>query len=137
LETARFEPDIFILYGEPGKMNQIMLAKNWLDGKDITCILSGHAACISYVVPPIQDKGWHMTIPCGGDLRRAACEGHNMVFSAGIEVLPDLLQGLHWIRDQGLGLPLHVSPSIEYPLPKSYVDIGKSIPETLKKEFMR
>ena len=68
-----------------------------------------------------------MSIPCGGDLRKAACEDYNMVFSAPIEVLSDLLQGLNAIRNEGLGLPLHVSPEMEFPLPKSYIEIGKSI----------
>jgi uncharacterized protein (DUF169 family) len=127
LQTAFFEPDIFIIYGTPAKMTQIMLAKNWLDGKDINPIISSHAACVYYVVPPIKEKKWHMSIPCGGDLRKAACEDYNMVFSAPIEVLSDLLQGLNAIRNEGLGLPLHVSPEMEFPLPKSYIEIGKSI----------
>jgi uncharacterized protein (DUF169 family) len=127
LATANFEPDLFIVYGDPAKMTQIMLAKNWLDGRDITTNLSGHAACVYYVVPPIKERKWHMSLPCGGDLRRAVGEIYNMVFSAPIEVLGDLLKGLNAIRDEGLGLPLHLSPAIEYPLPKAYVEIGKSL----------
>ncbi len=125
LIKATFEPDIFVIYGEPAKMTQIMLAKIWLDGKDITVRLSGHAACVYYVVPVMKDKGWHISLPCGGDLRRAACETNNMVFSAPIEVLGDLYKGLLAIQREDLGIPLNVSPAIEYPLPKSYVEIGK------------
>ena len=127
LETAQFMPDIFIVYGEPAKMTQIMLAKNWLDGKDLHCILSGHAACVYYVVPPLTDREWHMTIPCGGDLRRAVCREQDMVFSAPIEALGDLLTGLKAIQKEGLGVPLHVSVAVEYPLPESYVNLGKMI----------
>lgn len=127
LETANFEPDIFIIYGAPAKMTQIMLARNWLDGKDISPVMSGHAACVYYVVPPKKEKTWQMSIPCGGDLRRAACEEFNMIFSAPIEALSELLEGLDAIHQDGTGLPLHVSPSKEYPLPESYVEIGKLI----------
>jgi len=125
LARANFEPDLFILYGDPAKMTQIMLAKNWIDGKDISTTLSGHAACVYYVVPPMKEKEWHISLPCGGDLRRAACEVHNMVFSAPIEALEDLFLGLRAIQSEGLGLPLHISPAIEYPLPEAYVEIGK------------
>jgi uncharacterized protein (DUF169 family) len=127
LATANFEPDLFIVYGEPAKMTQIMLSKIWLDGKDITVTLSSHAACVYYVVPPMKQGKWHISLPCGGDLRRAACEVYNMVFSAPIGVLGDLLKGLRAIQDEGLGLPLHLAPAIEYPLPQAYVELGKLI----------
>ena len=127
LEAAGFEPDIFLVFGAPAAMTQIMMAKNWLDGTDINPIISGNAACIYYIVPPIEGKTWHMSLPCGGDLRRAACEDYNMVFSAPTEVLADLLMGLKANRDKGLGLPIRISSAIEYPLPESYVKVGKSI----------
>jgi uncharacterized protein (DUF169 family) len=127
LENVQFVPDIFVLYAEPAKMTQIMLARNWLDGKDLHCVLSGHAACVYYVVPPIKDGEWHMTIPCGGDLRRAACREGDMIFSAPMNALGPLLTGLKAVRKEGLGLPLHVSLATEYPLPESYVKIGKSM----------
>lgn len=127
MKTAGFEPDIFIIYGAPAKMTQIMLAKNWLDGRDIAPVLSSHAACVYYVVPAVKEKKWNISIPCGGDLRRAACEDYNMVFSAPIEILNDLLTGLDAIKGEGFGLPLHLTPSIEYPLEESYIQIAQLI----------
>jgi len=127
LEKASFEPDIFIAYGAPAKMTQIMLAKNWLDGKDIAPVLSSHAACVYYVVPAKKEKKWQISIPCGGDLRRASCEDYNMIFSAPIEILGDLLLGLRAMKREGFGLPLHLTPSIEYPLQESYIEIAQSI----------
>ncbi|MBW2334626.1 MAG: DUF169 domain-containing protein [Deltaproteobacteria bacterium] len=104
LEKASFDPDI-----------------------DIRPVLSSHAACVYYVIPPIKDRNWHMSIPCGGDLRRAACEDYNMVFSAPMEVLSDLLMGLRAMKEGDFGLPLHLTPSIEYPLQESYIQIAQSI----------
>ena len=125
LEKAGFEPDIFIVYGAPAKMTQIMLAKNWLDGRDISPILSSHAACVYYVVPPMKEKKWQISLPCGGDLRRAASEDYNMVFSAPLEMLGDLLAGLRAMKEGGFGLPLQLTPSIEYPLQNSYIEIAR------------
>ena len=127
LHDTTFIPDIFILYGEPAKMTQIMLAKIWLDGEDINTRLSSHAACVYYVVPTIKENRWNISLPCGGDLRRAACETNNMIFSAPIEVLKDLYEGLKAIKEEKLGLPLNLSLAIEYNLPESYVEIGKII----------
>ena len=50
-----------------------------------------------------------------------------MIFSAPIGDLDLLLEGLHAIQEQKLGLPLHLSPAAEYPLPKSYVKLGKEL----------
>ncbi|NIW83112.1 MAG: hypothetical protein GWN18_11215, partial [Thermoplasmata archaeon] len=55
-----------MLYGSPAVMAQVMLAKNWLDGRDIVTRMTGHAACVHYVVPALQDGAWRMSIPCGG-----------------------------------------------------------------------
>ncbi len=127
LEAASFEPDIFMLYGSPAVMAQVMLAKNWLDGRDIVTRMTGHAACVHYVVPALQDGAWRMSIPCGGDLRRTGCDDYSMVFSAPLDVLEDLLTGLEAIRETGCGLPSSPSFAIEYPLEKAYVEIGKAI----------
>lgn len=127
LGEADFEPDIFLVYGEPAKMTMILLAKNWFDGKDITTTMSGHAACVYYVVPAMKDKGLHINSPCGGDLRRAACETNNMVFSAPIGVLSDLVEGLKYIYKHGFGLPLHVCVETEYPMTESYAELAKSM----------
>lgn len=125
LQSVCFEPDILMVYGDPAKMTQIMQAKNWLDGRDITVTLSSHAACVYYVVPSIREKKWNISLPCGGDLRRAACEDYNMVFSGPIHILGDLLRGLKGVCEAGIGLPLRVTPAIEYPLQQSYVEIGR------------
>jgi len=127
LETAGFDPDIFIVYGSPAVMTQIMLAKNWLDGGDILTTMSGHAACVYYVVPAVAQQQWRMSIPCGGDQRRAGCDDYSMVFSAPATVLGDLLAGLRAIRDTGCGLPSSPSFAVEYPLEKSYVELAHAI----------
>ncbi|MFC1661533.1 DUF169 domain-containing protein, partial [Gemmatimonadota bacterium] len=127
LESAGFAPDVFMLYGFPAVMTQIMRAKNWLDGRDIISTMTGHAACVYYVVPALKEQEWRMSIPCGGDLRRTGCDDHSMVFSAPAGELGDLVKGLRAIRDVGCGLPSSPSFAIEYPLEERYVEIGKSI----------
>ncbi len=127
LETASFEPDIFILYGSPAVMTQVMLAKNWLDGLDIVTTMSGHAACVYYVVPAVARQEWRMSIPCGGDQRRASCDDYSMVFSAPAGALAGLLAGLKAIRDTGCGLPSSPSFATEYPLEESYVELAHAV----------
>jgi len=63
LHSVSFEPDIFLLYGDSSKMHEILLARCWLDGKDIAPTLSANAACCYAVVPPVKDKCWQLTFP--------------------------------------------------------------------------
>ena len=63
LKGVCLEPDILVVYGDPAKMTQIMQAKNWLDGRDITDTLSSHPACVYYAVPPIREKKWNISLP--------------------------------------------------------------------------
>ena len=88
LETATFQPDLLMLYGSPSVMTQIMLAKNWLDGEDVISAMTGHAACVYYVVPPHKEQKLCMSNPCGGDLRRTGCDYLSMVFSAPAWIAP-------------------------------------------------
>ncbi|MFW5952309.1 MAG: DUF169 domain-containing protein, partial [Gemmatimonadota bacterium] len=127
LESAAFAPDLMIVYGSPAVMTQIMLARNWLDGADITTRLSGHAACVYYVVPALLQGGWRMSIPCGGDLRRTGCDDYSMVFSAPAGELPALLRGLEAVADPGHGLPSAPSFAVEYPLQQAYVELGREL----------
>ena len=50
-----------------------------------------------------------------------------MIFSAPSDALGDLVDGLAAIAASGCGLPSDMSFQIEYPLEKSYVDIGRQI----------
>lgn len=68
-----------------------------------------------------------MSIPCGGDLRRTGCDDYSMIFSAPVNVLSGLLAGLKAILDASWGLPSNPTFAMEYPLEKSYVEIGKLI----------
>lgn len=127
VESAGFMPDLVILYGSPAVMTQIMLAKNWLDGEDIATRLSGHAACVYYVVPALQSGTWRMSIPCGGDLRRAASDDYSMVLSVPAGALEDLVRGVEAIQKTGNGLPSSPNFAIEYPLEEAYVELGREI----------
>ncbi len=127
LAKVNFEPDIFIVYGEPYKMRMMLSAKCWLDGKDITPTVSGNAACCYAIVPPMKDRVWQIAFPCHGDTARAACSFSDMLFSAPIEALDGLLQGLRASEERGHGMPQGVDMQIEYPAPEAYVEIGKLI----------
>lgn len=58
----------------------LMIIKNWIDGKDIQCQISGHAACVYAVVPSILNKKCHLALPCQGDRCVALDQDDEIIF---------------------------------------------------------
>ena len=124
-KSASFDPDVVMLYCNPEQLTQILHAKNWMDGLDAECKLSGHAACVYAVVPTFQDGKWQITSPCGGDRARAMARHDEMIASFPANELLDLVEGLEHTRTEGKALPLAPTMRPEYNLPAAYVTIGK------------
>lgn len=61
--AANFEPDLVMLYCDPSQLTQLLIAKNWIDGRDVECGLSGHADCVYAVVPTVQTGQWSIASP--------------------------------------------------------------------------
>jgi uncharacterized protein (DUF169 family) len=54
LTSAAFEPDVVVIYGNPAQVTQLVLAAEFKDGRDLTCTISGRAACVYAIVPVMQ-----------------------------------------------------------------------------------
>lgn len=121
LDKANFEPDVIIIYCDPAQLTQILIAVNWIDGNDVTCVLSGHAVCVYAVVPVIKNDQFQISIPCIGDRKRAGAQDNELIFSFPLKKAEDLIAGLK----ANLGFPIRYDVLPEYELPKSYVKIGE------------
>lgn len=82
LEKCCFEPDIFIIYCDPYQLTHLLVAKDCIDGVDVTCTLSGHNACILAVVPVLQNRKCWIASPCRGDRTIAMAQSNEGIFSA-------------------------------------------------------
>ena len=125
LAKVNFEPDLFMIYAEPNQIRDLLQAKNWLDGKDITPRVSATSACVYSIVPVIKGNSWHITIPCMGEFSRAACNSCDMIFSASIEILHDLLRALRASQAKGRGMPRRIAMQTEYPSQENYIEMAK------------
>ncbi len=127
LKTANFEPDLVMIYCTPAQLTQLLIAVNWIDGRDITCRMSGHAACVYSVVPVVQSGQCQVTSPCRGDLGRAAASEHEMIFTAPTEKVTDLVTALRQLGETMFRLPIIPTLKPEYKLLESYEKIGRMI----------
>jgi uncharacterized protein (DUF169 family) len=127
LRKCTFEPDVMMVYADPSQITQILIAKNCIDGEDISCSLSGHAACVYAVVPVMQDKKCKIVSSCRGDRRIAMAQDNEMIFSAPMAFLEDLICSLKYLKKQKWGYPWGFELKPERELDNNYAELGKKM----------
>jgi len=125
LNETTFIPDLIILYCTPAQLTQIMVTVNWIDGKDINCLISGHAACVYSIVTPMKNNNFQISVPCMGDRTKGMTQNNELIFSFPLNKLADLNEGLENLSKTGQELPVKFSIQPEYKLKESYIEIGK------------
>lgn len=120
LMTANFEPDLVVIYCNPPQLNQLLMAIVCQQGRDLVCTLSGHAGCVHYVVPAIKTGDYQVSIPCMGDHITAMQRDDEVVFTAPMGKVEDLLLGLRHFDRYGYGMPTKPIMQPEGGLPPSY-----------------
>lgn len=127
LAAVNYEPDLIIIYCNPAQLTNLLMATVWNDGKDISCRISGHAACVYSVVPVIQGGECQVTIPCLGDRRRAMAQDDELIFSVPKGKVEDLVLGLRHFEEHGYKPVAHPMVMPEYELVESYAEIGRML----------
>lgn len=125
LAKADFEPNLLMIYCDSIQLTQLLMARTWIDGRDITCRMSGHGACVHAVVPVIKTGECQVTFPCWGDRRRAFAQDNEIIFSAPISKAAGLIAGLKALKQHGMGLPLVPFVPREPEMLPSYMKMAK------------
>jgi uncharacterized protein (DUF169 family) len=125
LRTTNFEPHVVMIYCDSAQLSLLLLGREYGDGRNLQCALSGHAACVYGVIPAIQNGQCQVAIPCRGDHYRAIAGDDEMIFTVPRGKLDDLMLGIRQIEKTGTKLPQGYSVCPEYPLSQNYEKIGK------------
>jgi uncharacterized protein (DUF169 family) len=123
LTTASFEPDVAVIYCDSAQLLKLLLGIAYEDGRDITTVLGGHAACVYAVVPTMIKNQCQVAIPCRGDRGRAGAQDDELIFSVPKDQIGRLAHGLQQI---GTGsIPTRFSMKPEYRLSESYAKMAQ------------
>jgi len=125
LSTCSFLPDLIVLHINGVMASQLMIVKNWIDGKDVYAQISGHGACVYSVVPVLQKKECSIAIPCRGERKLAGSQDDDIIYSIPIDLLPNFANGIDWLQDHGLGIPIVQEYKEEYDLKPGYKKLGE------------
>ena len=140
VNTCSFFPDVIVMHVNGMMSSQLLIIKCWIDGKDLHCQLSGHAACVYAVVPALLKKECTIAIPCKGDRRLAFAQDDEILFSLLPEMLPDFVEGANFLQQHNWGIPMIQEYKEEYDLKPGYkkladmlgLDTQQSPPRTQK-----
>ena len=125
--TCRFIPDVIVFHVNGMMMSQLLNVRNWVDGKDIVCQLSGHAGCVYAIALPLLEHDCQIAVPCKGDRRYAGAQDEEMLFSLVAKMLPDFVHGCRWLQDHGWSVPHIQDYKEEYDLKLSYKKLAESV----------
>lgn len=138
LHHCAFMPDVIVMHVNGMMASQLLIVKNWIDGKDILCQLSGHAGCVYAVVPAIQKHSCHIAIPCRGDRQVAMAQDDEVFFSLVPEMLPDFLAGIDVLEKNNWGIPMRHFLKEEVEMRPKYVEmaglLGMEVPTSVDKK---
>ena len=127
IHLCNFYPDLIMMHVDGRMTTYLMILRNYIDGKDINCQISGHAACVSAVVPPMLSRECHIAIPCKGDRIIAFAQDNEIIFTLIPEMLPDFIEAIHYEQAHEWGLPVLNKLKEEYPLKPKYKAFGKKL----------
>jgi len=133
ISTCKFMPDVIVIHVNGMMTSQLLIVKNWIDGGDIHCQLSGHAGCVYSIVPAIKQKSCNVAIPCRGDRQVAMAQDDEIFFSFVPEMLPDFVAGINWLEKQNWGIPMNLMLKEEVELRPKYIEMAKKLGVDLRK----
>ena len=131
--SCSFMPDVVVMHVNGMQSSQLLIVKNWIDGKDIRAQLSGHAACIYAVVPAMKEQTCYLAIPCKGDRRLASAQDDEILFTLLPELLPDFIEGARFLQEHRWGIPMIQEYKEEYDLKPKYAELGEMLGMDMKK----
>ncbi len=128
LRTANFEPDLLAIYCNSAQLRCLLTGMKYKRGYVVTSKLEPSGACVQCTVPVLKTGDCQVTVPCGGDRRRALAQDDELIFSLPTDRLEELMLGLRHFDDIGFGYT-QFAPDMrpEYPQPDLYIKVGRML----------
>lgn len=128
LRATPFEPELVVIYCNSNQLRCLLTGIRYLAGYVVTSNLNPIGACVQCTVPVLQTGDCQVTVPCGGDRRRALAQDDEMIFSLPVHRLEELMTGLRHFDETGFGYN-QFAPDMrpDYPLPELYVKVARML----------
>jgi uncharacterized protein (DUF169 family) len=128
LKTATFEPDMVLVYAEPGQVRKLLMAVKFGDKSLVNSVFDPIDSCAYSVVPVIENGEYRITIPDPGEYARAAARDDELIFSIPEEKLEGIVSTLKQMKEREGGGPAfdNIEMRPDFPRPDFYKRLFKT-----------
>jgi uncharacterized protein (DUF169 family) len=102
LKTAKFAPDITMIYSNTAQLRHLLLALRYKNGTQVTSTIDPIGSCVHSVVPALMKGECWITVPDPGDYERAAALEDEMVLTVPTRRLQELMEGVYHFEKSGM-----------------------------------
>lgn len=120
LARCEFEPDLAVVYGNPGQILTLIHAANYGEGTGIASSSMGRAGCATWIAGIHHSKACTYMIPGSGERVFGGTQDHEMSFAIPHCRFLNIVEGLKYIRKH---------KSYRYPVPNLAILSRPRIPE--------
>jgi len=133
IQTASFDPDVIIFYGNGAQVMRMIQAAVFASGESLTSRSSGAGGCLLPIVEPIVEGKCKYTVPGNGERRLGLIADGELAFAMPGNRFEEVVSGLKLSHEGKQTYP--ISPGylkLEYELPPPYVELRKALLESSK-----
>jgi uncharacterized protein (DUF169 family) len=94
LKTAKFEPDMMLVYSNTAQLRSILMVVKQLEKAPVSSIFDPIDSCVYAVVPVISTGQYRITLPDPGEFQRALAGEDEIIFSVPKNKISSLANGL-------------------------------------------
>lgn len=130
IQTASFDPDVIIFYGNGAQVMRMIQAAVFASGESLTSKSSGAGGCLLPIVGPIVEGKCTYTVPGNGERRLGLIADGELAFAMPSNRFEEVVRGLKLSHEGKQTYP--ISPGylkLEYKLPPSYVELRQALLE--------
>jgi uncharacterized protein (DUF169 family) len=120
LNKCEFEPDLAVVYGNPGQMITLVTAANFRHGPGIKSVSSGRGGCSTWIAGVNQSGECTYMLPGVGERVFGGTQDHEMSFAIPYAKFEQIIEGLKYVRKQG---------AFRYPVPNLAVLSEPTMPK--------
>lgn len=119
-----FEPDLVMIYAGNAQLRSMVWAVKRETGRLLETQLDAIDSCVWALVPPMLTGDYRVTLPDVGEYERAMAEEWEIIFSVPGPRLGELVRGLRFFHDRGMGYAHHARDmALDFKRPPFYNEL--------------
>ncbi len=106
LHHTTFDPDVVVIYANPGQVLRLLTAALWKSGGRLSSSFGGRIDCSEEIIVPTRTGQCEIILPCYGDRIFAQTQDQDMAFAIPKNRIEEIIDGLEGTHKGGVRYPI-------------------------------